>query len=97
MSKRYVLFLAKTDLTEEDLRRFSEVIGGRHQAAKVIAVKGNNRAVIVKTTNQVAPILRGAGQGMNVSGVQLVTVVTSGAIGKLKKRALEAAANGKVS
>jgi len=97
MSKRYVLFLADSELSEEDLRRFSELIKGRQGASKVIAVKENGRAVIVKTTNEVAPILRGTGAGMKVGKVVLVSVLTSGAIGNLKRRASAAAANGEVS
>ena len=96
MSKRYVLFYAKSDLSEDDLRRFSEVVRRWHQTAKVIAVSGNPRAVIIRTSNQTAPILRDIKPGIKVGGVEFVSVLTSGAIGNLKKRALEAAANGKV-
>jgi hypothetical protein len=95
MSKRYVLFYAKSDPSEDDLHRFSEAIQRWHQTAKVISVKGNPRAVIVKTTNQIAPVLRDK-YGIKVGGVEFITVLTSGAIGNLKKRASEAAANGKV-
>jgi hypothetical protein len=96
MSKRYVLFYAKSDLSEDDFRCFSEVVCGRYQTAKVISVKGNPRAVIIRTTNQIAPALRDIKPGIRVGGVEFVPVLTSGAIGNLKKRALEAAANGKV-
>jgi hypothetical protein len=96
MSKRYVLFYANVDLSEDDLRRFSEVVRGWHQTAKVISVKGNPRGVIVRTTNQIAPVLRDIKPGIRVGGVEFVSVLTSGAIGNLKKRASEAAANGKV-
>jgi len=97
MSKRYVLFLASSNLSEDDLRRFSELMKGRHPASKVIAVKENPRAVIVKTTNEVAPLLRDADPGLKVGKIDLVSVLTSGAIGNLKRRASTAAANGEVS
>ncbi|HYA55279.1 MAG TPA: hypothetical protein VED22_00635 [Nitrososphaerales archaeon] len=97
MPKRYVLYLASSNLSEEDLRRFSDLIRERHPASKVIAVKKNPRAVIVKTTNEVVPLLRGAGPGLKVGGIELVSVLTSGAIGNLKRRAAAAAANGEVS
>jgi len=97
MSKRYVLFLANSILSEEDLRRFSELIGGRLGATKVIAIKENPRAVIVKTTNEAVPLLRDTGAGMRMSRIVLVSVLTSGAIGNLKRRASAAAANGEVS
>jgi hypothetical protein len=96
MPKRYVLFFAKSDLSEDDLRRFSDVVRGWHQTAKIISVKGNRKAVIVKTTNRVAPVLRNIRPGIKVSGTELVCVLTSGAIGNLKKRASEAAVDGKV-
>ncbi len=97
MSKRYVLFLASSNLPEEDLRRFSELIRGRDPASKVIAVKENPRAVIVKTTNEVAPLLRDTGPSLKVGKTELVSVLTSGAIGNLKRRASAAAANGEIS
>jgi hypothetical protein len=96
MAKRYVLFFAESELSEDDLLRFSEVVRGYHQTAKIIAVKGNQKAVIVKTTNQVAPVLRDIRPGIRVGGIDFVSVLTSGAIGNLKKRASEAANNGKV-
>jgi len=96
MSKRYVLFLAKSDLSEEDLRQFSKVVKGWHRDAKVIGVKGNPRAVIVKTTNEFALRLRDTKPVVGGAEVELTTVLTSGAIGNLKKRASEPAANGKV-
>jgi len=96
MSKRYVLFLARSNLSEEDIRRFSEVVGKLHPTAKIIAVKGNRKALIVKTTNLVAPILRDLEPGTIPGRIGPASVLTSGAIGNLKKRASEAAANGKV-
>jgi hypothetical protein len=96
MSKRYVLFYAKSDLSEDDVHRLLEVVRGWHQGARVISVKGNPRAVIIRTTNQIAPVLRGIEPGIKVGGVEFVSVLTSGAIGNLKKRASEAATNGKV-
>ena len=91
-----MLFLSKSDLSEEDLRRFLEVIRRLLSEAKITAVKGNPKAVIVKTTNLVAPMLRDLEPGIKVGRTELESVLTSGAIGNLKKRALEAAANGKV-
>jgi len=96
MPKRYILFYAKSNLSEGDIRRFTEVVRGWHQEAKLITVKGNPRAVIIKTTNQIAPLLRDMKPGIKVGGVEFVSVLTSGAIGNLKKRASEAGANGKV-
>jgi hypothetical protein len=97
MSKRYVLFLASSALSEEEVRGFSEIVRGRHPGSKVIAVKGNPRAVIVKTTAEAAPLLRDSGGGLKAGEKVLVSILTSGAIGNLKRRASAAAANGEVS
>ena len=96
MAKRYLLFVAKSDLSEEDMRQFSNAIRAWHRDAKVIQVKGNTRAVIVRTTNEVVPRLREAKPGIRAGRVELETVLTSGAIGNLKKRASEPKTNGKV-
>jgi len=96
MPKRYILFYSKSDLSEDDLRRLSEVIRGWHQGARIITVKRNPRAVIIKTTNQTVTYLRDIKPGIKVGGVEFVSVLTSGAIGNLKKRASKDGANGKV-
>jgi hypothetical protein len=96
VSKRYVLLASDVDLTEGDLKLITEMIKGRHDSAKVIPIKGNPRAVIVKTSNTVAPLLREE-RTFDVGSKRLVSVLTSGAIGNLKKRATEEVANGKVS
>jgi hypothetical protein len=94
--KRYVLFTSEADLSEEDRERLSEILDRRYGATKIIAVKGNPKAVIVKTTNLVAPMLRELDPKLTVGGKHLTPVLTSGAIGKLKRRASPEAANGQV-
>ena len=95
MSKRYVLLLSTSDLSKRDFQALSEVIGKRHPGAKVIPVAANSRAAIVKTTNAIAPVLRDELR-LEAQHKTLRSVLTSGAIGNLKKRASEAAAIGKV-
>ena len=97
MAKRYVLYMADSALSAEDLRLFAEVMKGRVPGAKVIGVRGNPKAVIVKTNNEQAPLLRESTLKLGGKGAQLKTVLTSGAIGNLKRRANEVAANGQVS
>ncbi len=79
--------MADSELSDDDLKRLSQVLEQRHGKVTVIAVKANPRAVIVKTTNVVAPVLREASGEMMLGGKRLVTVLTSGSIGKLKRRA----------
>lgn len=96
MSKRYVLFIAETEISDGEVKELQKVLEARYGRMKLIQVKGNPRAVIVKTTNEVAPLLRDRSHPLVVSGKKLETVLTSGAVVNLKKRALEAKADGQV-
>lgn len=95
MSKRYVLFEATAPLTDGDVERLAVVLAQKRIVAKVIPIKGNPLAVIVKTTNAALPDLRGL-PDIALDGTRLVSVLTSGAIGNLKKRARGAGAIGQV-
>jgi len=97
MSKRYVLFMSSVDLTQADFEAIKEVVERRYGYAKVIPVKGNPRAAILKTSNVVAPLLRGEEAKLKLGDKVLVSVLTSGAIGNLKRRASGTPANGKIS
>jgi hypothetical protein len=59
----------------------------RHGKLKVIEVRGNNRAVIVRTTSEVVDEVRDRSEKITLGGKQVTTVLTSGVIGKLKKTA----------
>jgi hypothetical protein len=96
MAKRYVLLLADAGVSESERKELATVLEERHGRVKLIAVEGNPRAVIVKTNNEVAPLLRDPQRELVVGGKRLVAVLTSGGVGKLKRRASEAANNGKV-
>ena len=96
MSKRYLLFVAGSDLTEGEVASFTKVIESRYDPGKVIPVKGNQRAVILKTSNVVARRLREDGGTIEIGGKALRCILTSGAIVNLKRRAAEAAAIDKV-
>jgi hypothetical protein len=89
MPKRYVLYEADAELNASDLEELARILGGRHGKVKAIAVAGNGRAVIIKTTADVASELRGNDIAIRPGGKRLTTVLTSGAIGKLKRRAKE--------
>lgn len=90
-SKRYVLFESEPDVSGIE-KEFEEFFSQRFGKAKVIAVQGNPRALIVKTTGDVALRLREMREGFVFKGVKLVPVLTSGAVGNLKKRATQASA-----
>jgi hypothetical protein len=91
-----VLLLSSADLSQEDIASVAGMIEKRHGPTKIISVRGNPRALIVKTSELVAPMLRGEELNLEVEGKRLVSVLTSGAIGNLKRRATGAEANGKV-
>jgi hypothetical protein len=94
MSKRYVLYLSDSDLSKEDFDSIAE-LAKKYPGAKVIPVEHNPKAMILKTTNAVAPVLR---EGLlKIRGKTLKTVLTSGAIGNLKRRATGPADHGQVS
>lgn len=84
MSKRYVLLVSDRALSEIDRRDLSSVLKGRYENVTVIAVRRNPRALIAKTTDSVAPLLRLMSGELYVGEKRLATVKTSGSIGKLK-------------
>jgi hypothetical protein len=96
MSKRYVLLVADSDVSESERKELAAILEARHGRVKLVAIEGNPRAVIVKTTEDIARLIRNPGEGLTVRGKRLVSVLTSGAVGKLKRRASEAPTNGQV-
>ena len=95
MSKRYVLFLSDSDLDGHDFEAVARIKTSKCRDVKVIPVKENPRAVVVRTTSVDARGLRSGALGMAVGERRLVSISTSGAIGNLKKLALESAAPGR--
>jgi hypothetical protein len=96
LSKRYLLFVADAGLSEQDLKSLDKLLRERHDPIKVIPVKANQAAVIVKTSNIVAARLREDSARLKVGGKDLRCILTSGAIGNLKRRASGAAAIGEI-
>lgn len=93
--KRYVLLVSESSFAEveKDLADFLERRFGR---VKLIEVEGSPQAVIVRTTVDTAAWLKDNREGFFVRGIRLTPVLTSGAVGNLKRRAGEAKDNGKV-
>lgn len=92
--KRYVLFSSDVDLTEWRLAEMDAAFSGRGWKGKLIPVEGCPRAIIVKTTGEFAASMRGV---VHIpGGLEIRSVLTSGAVGNLKRRARETAANGQV-
>ena len=99
MSKRYVLLMAEANLTGEDTKKLMKMLGSRYGKVKLIPVDENPKAVVVKTTNAGAPLFRESISEIMLNGKKLQTVLTSGSIGRLKRRAGESrtTASGEVS
>jgi molybdopterin biosynthesis enzyme len=79
--------LADGDISDAEGKALAEILGQRHGKLKVILVQGAPRSVIVKTTQVVAPLIRETSGTLTVGGKRLRVVLTSGGIGKLKRRA----------
>jgi len=95
-AKRYVLFASNAELTPADTKALSELLEGKYGKVRLIAVEGNPLVVIVKTTDDVVPLLREPGNTLKVGGKELSAVLTSGAVGKLKRKGAKAGAHGEV-
>lgn len=96
MSKRYILFRAEGDLGEGDLKDMAAALASMGWKAKVIPVEGNARLVIVRADNVAASQIRARGGEIILGGRPLVSILTSGAVGNLKRRAKEADEDGQI-
>ena len=96
MAKRYVLLLADGELTSEEMKEMGGILEGRYGKVKMIPLRENSRAVIVKTDNGVATMLKEPGWALIIGRKRVGPALTSGAIVNLKRRASVAAANGQV-
>lgn len=96
MAKRYVLLMADGEVSSEEMRRLGEILEGRYGKVKLIPLKENPKAVVVKTDNELAPMLKEPGWELFIGRRRIRAMLTSGAIVNLKRRASMAAANGQV-
>ncbi len=86
-SRRYLLYLCDTDLSDDEIKEFRNILERRHGPVKLIEVSGNRKAVIVKTNNKTVSEIRRSSSNVTIQGKSVSAVLTSGAIGKLKSRA----------
>lgn len=97
MAKRYVLLVADGELSSEDMKEIGGILEERYGRVKMIPLKENPKAVVVKTDNEIATMLKEHGWALVIGGKSVRPALTSGAIVNLKRRASVAAANGQVS
>ncbi len=96
MAKRYVLLVADGELSSEEMKEIGGILEGRYGKVKMIPLKENSKAVVVKTDNGVATMLKEPEWALVIGGKRVRPALTSGAIVNLKRRASMAAANGQV-
>ncbi|HEV2226390.1 MAG TPA: hypothetical protein VGR56_06250 [Nitrososphaerales archaeon] len=96
MAKRYVLLVADGDLSSEEMKEIGEILEERYGRVKMIPLKENPKAVVVKTDNEIATMLKEPGWALAIGGKGVRPALTSGAIVNLKRRASVAAADGQV-
>lgn len=89
LAKRYVLFEADTDLSEEEKKEFGRILEKRYGKMPLIDVRGNEKALIIKANNAVAAAIKEQSSEILIGGKKLTTKLVSGAIGNLKRRAGE--------
>lgn len=96
MAKRYVLLMAEGELSSEEMKGIGEILEGRYGKVKMIPLKENSKAVVVKTDNEIATMMKEPEWSLIIGGKRVKPELTSGAIVNLKRRASVAAANGQV-
>ena len=96
MAKRYVLLVSDGEFSSEEIKEIGEILEGRYGRVKMIPLKENSKAVVVKTDNEIATKLKDPEWALVIGGKRVRPVLTSGAIVNLKRRASVAAANGQV-
>jgi len=97
--KRYLLLAWDGEMSPEGRRKLARLIEQRHSKAKLITIDGCEGNLIVKTDVEGAMSMRESFADMVIGDKRVVSVLTSGCIGNLKRRARGSAASelGKVS
>jgi len=84
--KRYVLIQADGKLRQEELGTLTRMLEQRHGNLGFTLVEGPRTSIIVKTDRVVAEGIRESLSEATFGGTRVRTVLTSGSIGKLKRR-----------
>jgi hypothetical protein len=88
--------MADGELSPIELKDLGEVFQKKYGKVKMIPLKQNPLAIVVKTDNETAPKLKEPGWALIIGRRRIVAALTSGSIGKLKRRASGEATNGQV-
>lgn len=91
--KRYILLAADGNISADDRKKVARYLEHRHGKVTVIPIEEIENKLIVKTSAVEAVAMRDTVAAMEVGGMKVVSVLTSGCIGKLKRRAAESVAS----
>ena len=91
--KRYLLLSAAGELSSEDEKRLTRLLEERFERFSLIRVRGHQDHLIVKTDGKSAEQMRELFHDVEVGGNRVRSALTSGCIGKLKRRAEESQAS----
>jgi hypothetical protein len=84
--KRYILIQAEGRLSPEGLSTLTRMLEQRHGSLGMTLVDSPRTSLIVKTDGAVAEAIRESLADATFDGTRVRTVLTSGNIGKLKRR-----------
>jgi RNase P/RNase MRP subunit POP5 len=85
--KRYVLIQAEGKLAADELSTLTRTLQQRHGNLGFTLIDDKRTSLIVKTDRAVAEGIRESLAAATFGGTRVTTVLTSGSIGKLKRRA----------
>lgn len=86
-SKRYVLLEFDREVTAAGRKALARYLEQKFGELRLIPIDGNERALVVKTDNVNAPLIREVSRELSFGGGGVKCILTSGSIGKLKRRA----------
>jgi len=84
--KRYVLIQAEGSLSQEGLSTLTRMLEQRHGSMGLTLLDSQLTSLIVKTDRATAEAIRESLADATFGGTRVRTVLTSGNIGKLKRR-----------
>jgi hypothetical protein len=90
--KRYVLIQAEGRLPNNELSKLTRMLEQRHGSLGFTLIDSPRTSLIVKTDRAVADDIRRSFENATFGGTRVKTIMTSGNIGKLKRRAQESSA-----
>lgn len=85
--KRYLLIQAEGRLSPEQLSTLTRMLEQRHGKLEITLLDSPQTSLILKTVGSVSEGIRESLSDASFGGTRVKTVLTSGNIGKLKRRA----------